>query len=63
MLLLLFIDIFIYYLFIQHLLGAIYTNKHALMRHLINIYMHSNKYSLYNIANNRSILYFTLRAN
>ena len=26
------------YLFIQHLLSALYTNKHALMRYLINIY-------------------------
>ena len=33
------------YLFIQHLLSALYTNKHALMRYLINIYIHSSKYS------------------
>ena len=29
---------FYFYLFIQHLLNALYTNKHALMRYLINIY-------------------------
>ena len=39
------------HLFIQHLLSALYTNKHALMRYLINkyiyiyIYIHSDKYS------------------
>ena len=27
-----------FYLFIQHLLSALYTNKHALMRYLINKY-------------------------
>ena len=26
------------YLFIQHLLSALYTNKHVLMRYLINVY-------------------------
>ena len=32
-------NIFIY-LFIQHLLSALYTNKHALMRYLINKYIY-----------------------
>ena len=29
------------YLFIQHLLSALYTNKHALMRYLINKYIYT----------------------
>ena len=28
--------LFIYYLFIQHLLSALFTNKYALMRYLVN---------------------------
>ena len=38
--------VYLFFLFIQHLLSALYTNKHALMRYLINkiyiyIYTHT----------------------
>ena len=41
---------FILLLFIQHLLSALYTNKHALMRYLINKYIYIYIYTVISIV-------------